>query len=153
MARRVDDEDIVAVTKKGITTLFDGAQPIATINRSGYCRPLWRRQPRWALINTVQLIEGQTLNRIHIIEKTPRFLRAYVRVVSNDQKTKQCDYCIRQHRPTNKKCSATLGITSAAARKDVLYDWVTKKGLGRWRRSEWIIGGRDRVGIAEYTKM
>ena len=147
------NDDIVAVTKKGITTLFDGARPLATINRAGYCRPLWRRQPRWALINTVQIIEGKSLNRVHVIEKKPQFIRAYVRVIATEQRKRQCDYCIRQHRPTNHKCSATLGILSSASRTDVLYDWVTKRSLGRWKRTEWSIGGRDRVGIAEYTKM
>ena len=153
MARKDDDEDTVAITKKGITTLYNGAQAIASINRSGYCRPLWRRQPRWSMINTVQFIEGKTLNRVHVVEQSKRYIRAYVRVLSNEQRKLQCDYCIRQHRPTNQRCSATLGLKSNASRELVLYDWATKRPAGRWKRVEWIIGGRDRVGVAEYVKM
>lgn len=146
-----DDPDIV--TLKGITTVYDGLFPVITVSRTGVPRPLKKRQPKWARVKRVHYLEGKTLNRVCVYEGLgTRVLQAAVRVINDRQRDVQCDDCIRLHRPTNKNCSATLGIDTAATEEGVLYDFITKKPAGRWQRTALQIGGRERVGTAQFTK-
>lgn len=148
-----DEDEAIAITRKGVTTLFNGPKTVAVINRRGKCRPLWRRQPRWSRIHSVEYLEGKTLSRVHVISQTPQKITAYVRVISPQQLRAQCDDCMRSHRPTNKKCSATLSLKTNARNPNFLYFWDNKKSAGKWKRTQWTIGARDRVGEAVYEKL
>lgn len=143
-----------AVAFKGITTVYDGLFPVVTVSKGGRARPLKRRQPKWARVQRVDYIQGGTLARVVVYEgRGTGKLKAAVRLLSEKQLENQCDDCIRKHRPSNKRCSATLGIRSACTDQGVLYRWDTKKPAGRWRTDLLQIGGRDKVGVAEFSRV
>lgn len=146
-----DEVDIVE--KRGITTVFDGVFPVVTVSRRGRPRALKRRQPKWSRVSRVHYIVGGSLERVHVYEGLGTdSLKAVVRQVGDKQRESQCDDCIRLHRPSNKRCSASLGIDSAATDSGVLYDFATKKPAGRWRRAAMNITGRERVGTCEFFR-
>lgn len=64
----------------------------------------------------------------------------------------QCDACMRSHSPHNKRCSATLGITSAAEAPGVLYTWGSLAPAGRWKQTDVNIATRHKVGVASYAR-
>ena len=112
-----------------------------------------KRQPKWARVRQVDYIQGETLTRVVVYEgRGTGKIKAAVRVLGDAQLARGCDDCIRKHRPSNKKCSATLGIASACSDRGVLYRWDTKKPAGRWRTDLLQIGGRDKVGLAEFSR-
>ena len=146
-----DDADIVQL--RGITTVFDGVFPVVTVGRRGKPRALVNRQPKWSRVRQVHYIVGGTLDRLSVYEGFGTGnIKAVVRQLGQRQRDIQCDDCVRLHRPTNRKCSATLGIDTFARQQGVLYDFVTKKPAGRWRRTAQEIGGRERVGTCEYSR-
>ena len=142
-------------TVKGITTLYDetGLFPVVSVSKKGVPRPLKRRQPKWARVRSVDYLQGGTLARIKVYEgKGTGRLKAAVRFLGEAQLARQCDDCVRKHRPTNKKCSATMGIDTVCTNEKLLYDWNTKKPVGRYRTGLIQIGGRDKVGTAEFIR-
>ena len=141
-----------SISSKGITTLHKDYRPVLSINRDSETRPLYSRQPCWALVKKVDFLEGVSLNRVVVVSRKPNYMRCIVRVASDAQRVAGCDRCIRSHRPTNRKCSATIGIRSNASLKNRLYVFEnTKLVKTKWRRISWEIRGRDRVGTAEYV--
>lgn len=150
----MDDGISDAVTFKGITTVFDGLFPVVTVNKLGVARALKKRQPKWARVKHVHYLVGKSLNRLCVFEGLgTKHIKAAIREINDKQRQKQCDDCVRLHRPTNQKCSATLGIDTACSEEGVLYDFTTKKPVGRWKEIFKEIGGRDRIGVAEYSRL
>lgn len=146
--------DDVEVNSKGITTVYDGIFAITTVSRKGVPRALKKRAPKWARVKHAHYIEGETLTRVSVYEGLgTNTIKTAVRLVSDTQRRINCDDCLRLHRPTNKNCSATLGIKTNARKAGVLYKWENKKSAGKWRKTDLEIGGREKVGVAEYTKV
>lgn len=147
-------DSLKEVEAKGITTIYQGLFPVVSVNKQGVARPLKNRQPKWSRVKVVHYIQGQTLNRLSVIEGLgTRHIRCAVRQVNAQQRESQCDDCIRLHRPTNKNCSATLGIRSNATDPTKLYKWTTKKAAGVWKTDLEQFGGRDRVGVVELSRV
>ena len=134
--------------------MYDGLFPVVTVGRDGVARALKKRQPKWARVKHVHYIVGKTLNRLCVYEGLgTKQIKVAIRVISDKQREQNCDDCIRRHRPSNPKCSATLGIKSNASRAGVLYDFNTKKAKGTWKQVALQIGGRERVGTAEFERL
>lgn len=150
-----DDDETVddIVEKRGNTTVFDGVFPVVTVDKKGRPRAVKRSKPKWSRVRRIHYLVGGTLERVHVYEGvgTGR-IKAVIRQLGERQREIQCDDCPSLHRPSNKRCSASLGIDSAASVRGVLYDFVTKKPAGRWQRKNQSISGRERVGTCEFYR-
>ena len=143
-----------AETHRGVTTIYNGLFPVARVKRNGNLEfKLRGPQPQWSRVKVVQYIEGQTLSRVVVVDAgTSTFFGVFRNLNEREQKS-QCDDCIRGHQSTNANCSATLKIKSFASKPGTLYEWGTKKAVGRWTKSNVYIRPRVRTGTATYTKM
>ena len=113
-----------------------------------------RRSPAWTRVSNIEYIEGATLRRISVRNRASKHqFDAVVLNVSEKQRATQCDSCRHKHRPTNKNCSATLGIRSHASTPGVLYDRHTGKSLGVWAVSDENFIRSATVGTCTYTKV
>lgn len=139
-------------TNRGVTTLYKGAYQVARIKKGKVSVSKGMRIPIWSRIKIVDYVDGKTLSRLHVIERQKNTIRVIIKTLSHKQMTMQCDACMRSHAPHNKRCSATLGIISAASAPGVLYTWGSLAPAGRWKQTVVNIATRHKVGVATYVR-
>ena len=150
MAKEADAALDVVSDSRGRITLYDGPLAVCRVDKKGQPRPV-KRPPSWHRVKKVHLIEGQTLNRVHIVKRSKRMIEAIVKVVPASQRKKQCDTCPKQHSPHNPTCSANLGLATFATRSNHLYSITTRADLGPWRTDSEFLGSAT-VGTTTYFK-
>ena len=135
---------------RGRITLFDGCQAVCKVNSRGEPRPV-KRPPSWHRVKRVDVVEGQTLNRVHILSRVGKTINAVVKVIPASQRAKQCDTCPKTHSAHNPSCSANLNLNTFASKRGHLYNIHTKADLGRWRSDGEFLGSAT-VGTMTYFR-
>ena len=149
MAKPSSDLDVVT-DSRGRITLFDGCQPVCSVSSNGVPRPV-KRPPSWPRVKKIDLVEGRTLNRVHILSRNSKTIKAVVKRIPASQRAKQCDTCPKVHSVHNPSCSANLRLNTFASKNGHLYNIHTKADLGKWRSDSEFLGSAT-VGTITYFR-
>lgn len=140
------------MTSRGVTTLFDDITAVVSV-RGGVARHVLR-SPSWSRVKNIEYIEGGTLSRVSVRETIRRgVFTAIVKRIPESQRKIGCDQCRQKHRPTNARCSATIGVVTHATATGHLYDFETGRDCGVWATSEEAWLRSSTVGRATYSRV
>ena len=136
-------------SSRGVTTFFDDmGNAVVSIGSDGSERLFYPpRAPRWSSIKKIAWIQGQTLERIQLVNYDPLqgsfkvgdVVKAIVKMPSNAMVDIGCDRCVGPHQKNKMSCAANSGAPSDILTAPVVFDYNTGLPLS----SKWEITNEE----------